>query len=240
MIRAGFASDKQHAISLFKTTPCGTCTASLTLAGFGTQPIPDAICDDTIQHTVDFAAYYLQKALALLLDTTCTDMNHAKSIIGKQLSKLNDSVSFISRKTGQGVYLAGTVCYVIQEQYTCVTFGNAYACHWYMQKETPLVPWEPGQPEPYYIEDAIGGKVAWEPKFYDGMLPVGSQLLCMTQPPPEELLSGLMSKLIHTNQVVLPVSIYKGLIRNGIPLAVQSIAQAADYGKPEEEDEKDG
>ena len=231
MIKAGSATDKQHAVALWKTAESEACTAGLTLAGFATHPMPGCIHDDAVQEAINFAAYYLQMALIPLLDQDCVDLEVAKKQIGTQLSKLNDSISYLSRKMGQGIYLAGTVCYIAGEQYICQAFGNARIYRWEQGIGTLQSKLPASVLDGPYITDAIGGKALWTADFCEGTLPANTQLLCVTAPPPEDLLSNVMSKLIHTNQTVLPVSIYKGIEHTGVPIAVLTIAQAVDYRK---------
>ena len=230
MIRCGFASDKENATCLYKTSIDGDIAAGLMLTGFGTPPVPGAICDNPIQKTVDFAATYFQKVMDTLLEQEYTDLEAVKSILLQKCAKLNDNLAHISRSVGFGVYLTGTICYVANERFICLPFGGAYACVWDRENFTPLTNKALPEQDPLYIRDALGGAITWPGAFDEGTLAVGSQILCMTQPPPEGLLEPLMSRLIHTNQVVLPASIYKGLERGIMPLAVLNIAQAANLG----------
>ena len=230
MIKAGSATDSQHAYALWKTTECG-CAAGITLGVFSTEPIPGAISDDIPQEALNFAVHYLQKILITLLDQECKDMNQAKALIGKQLKKLNDSISYISRKTGQGIYMSGTVCYIAERKYICQAFGDARIYFWQNGQGTIQSKKTKEALDGPYITDAIGGPAVWAADFCEGPFEEGSQLICTTVPPTEEPLQAVMASLIHTNQTVLPVSIYKILEHAGIPIAVLTIAQTVDYRK---------
>lgn len=239
MVRAGFASDKKAALALYKTTESGQCTAGLILAAYGSQPIPGAVSTDVIQKAMEFGAHYIQKAMSNLLDKDNTDLEYAKKLLENHLSKLNDSMAYITRHTGQAIYLSGAVCYIVENKAICLPFGNTYACVWFDGRARQLRNKAlPENADEQYIRDAIGGMKKWVGICDEADLPVGAQLLCMTQKPPDSLLPSLMSELIHTNQVVLPVSIYKGLQRTGIPLAVLDIAQTADYNTSPKEGAK--
>lgn len=232
MIRAGFAADKENAVCLYKTSEDGQLCGGIMLAGIGTKPMAGAICDDAVQRVVDFAAYYLQKTIDLLLDKSCADTEYAANLIFHQLSKLNDNISYITRHIGQGVYLSGVACYVAAERFICLPFGGVHSYLWDNEQILPLMVMPENNNEPHpYIWGTLGGTVTFNTMIFKGCLLVGHQLLFMTQQPPEHLLNGIMSELIHTNQVVVPVSVYKGLERGQMPLAVLNIAQAANLRK---------
>ena len=223
MIRAGYVKDNKNAACLQKISEDGQYCCSAMLVGFGTQPMAGAICDDAVQRIVGFVAYYLQKTFELLL-SKAMDTEQASGLLLHQLTKFNENISYVSRHIGQGLYVTGCICYVAQEQFICLPFGGAHAYLWDNKEILPLaeMPEENG-----YILNALGGAALFNTVIAKGNLPVGHQLLCMTQQPPENLLEGIMSELIRTNQVVVPTTVYRGLERKELPLAVINIAQAA-------------
>ena len=225
MIRVGFVSDKENAVSLCKAQPDSPYAAGIALAGFGTQPMPGAVCDDAIQQAVNFTAHYIQKALDVLQEKECSDMIQARQFLARQLEKLNGSIAYFGKSVGQGIYLAGTVCYVAGDQFTCLSFGGGCAYLWDGKAVTPLTT-DPN-PDPKYIRNAIGGTNTWSGIAAEGTLGGGHQLLCMTQQPPEELLPAIMATLIHTNPGYVVTSVYSGMGATDIPIAVLDIMQAA-------------
>lgn len=235
-IRAGAIFDEQVSISLFNIDHDAQYVGGAVLTGFGTKPIPGAICDDPIPRVIGFTAHHLQRVLKGLLERKVTDMAYAKQMLSVQLSKINDSINYINRNIGQGVYITGVVCYVAEEKYICLPFGGSYAYLWtgneLVQQKNQFVQFE----DPLYIYDALGGGNSWTAIFEEGQFPVGAQLLCMTKQPPEGLLESTMTALTHTNQEIVATNLHSGLPQGDIPRAVLNIAQAANYQSSKKEE----
>lgn len=226
MIKAGFASDNANAISVYKLADNGTYAAGLVLAGYGTKPIPGAICDDAIQKAVDFTALQLQRSLTHLLDRRCEDFEYAKKLLTGKLDKLHETVLILQRSFGQGIYLAGVVCYIAGEHFICLPFGGAYAFLWdggNAHSVTNDAVRDNGLP---YIYDAIGGGTTFPATFAEGRLQDAMHLLCMTQMPPNDLLSPIVDALQQTDLKIAAYSIHKGLNSEVMPTAVLAFTQA--------------
>lgn len=223
MIRIGTTADKEHACCLYKITNDGTHAIAILLTGFGTTPIPGAVCDDGIQQAMNFAAHYLQKTAEMLLVEPYQPMDYARNLLRKQLVKLNDSTLYISRHLGQGIYLSGAVCYIENDRYISIHFGRTFAFSWDGEQFHDLTP-EEIRDDPY-IRNALGGTIAWEGVIAEGKLPVRHQLLYASETLNEDILGGMKEELLHANQAVLPRTVYKNLRRGDYPLAVMNLAQ---------------
>ena len=233
-IRAGALADNA-AISMYKIEQNGQFLGGAILSGFGTKPIPGAICDDAIARVVEFTAHHIQRVINGLLERQVADMHYAQQVLKAQLQKINDSVNYVNRYMGQAVYITGVICYVAHERYLCLPFGGSHAYLWTGTEFTPQKNQNDHYEDPLYIYDAIGGGNAWTAIFQEGEFPVGSQLLCMTQRPPEGLMEKAMGVLTHTNQEIVASTLHEGLPVGNIPRAVLNIAQAAHLSNPNAE-----
>lgn len=244
MIRVGFASDPQNAFSLYNTARDGYFSAGVVLAGFGTEPIPGAICDDGIAKAVQFAAHHIQKVLSALLQKESEDMTFIQSAIMKQLGKISSSVSYISNVMGQGIYLSGCVVFTAGEKYFCIPFGGACAYLWdgshFADISSPL-----SSADQNYIRDALGGPLKWgylngrtmeHTESLCGPLPTGAQLMCMTCEPPKGVLPVVMENLASTDQSFVAITIHDSFYDNEVPVAVLDFLQAPDFASKEVND----
>lgn len=231
MIRFGFASDEENAISLCKTH--NQFSAGFVLAGYGTKPLPGAVCDDAIHRCVTFTALYIQKAIDVLLKHECADLNHAKEAIRLQIERISSRISFFSTRIGQGIYLGGSVFYAVGEQFICLPFGGGCAYHWDESRFLQLRNTALTEADPKYIPDAIGGMTPWTAAFDEGTLTDGTQLLLTTQMPLQGLLSSVMAALAHHDPEYVAGVIYNSLEKTEMPHAVLSIIQTAEPRKEE-------
>lgn len=238
MIRLGYASDKDNALALCKQTQDGQFAAGFVLAGFGTLPMPGEICDNAVHRVVQYTACNLQKVLDALLEKNCTQMDVAKDVISRYMKLINKGVRYFNINVGQGVYVAGSICYVAGEQFISLPFGggSVQLCHGTHIKSFANLALS-DRADPKYIWDAIGGSVEWDAVFDEGILPVGAQLICSTQAPTEELLQTTVNSLIHTNQAAFADIVHNNLERKEMPLAVLVIAQMAGSIKKGESDD---
>ena len=226
MIRAGFASDKHNAISCYKVTDAGTMACGFMLAGFGTKPPAGVICDDGIQKCVDFAAVQLQRAFQNLSDKQCEDFEVVKTFLGKQLDRISACTAIFSRGIGQGIYLAGTVLYVIGEHYICLPFGGAYACIADTKNILSVLRNKATIEGDHYVRDALGGRQTFPYIFEEGRLRDGQHLLCMTQAPSDDLLNSIIPTLDKADLKMASYAIYTGMDSQIVPVAVQIVSQA--------------
>ena len=226
MIRVGATADKEHACCLYKTTADGTHGVAILLTGFGTEAMPGTVCDDAIQKTVNFAAHYLQRTAQMFLAEPQPPTEYIKTLMRKQLVKLNDSVHHISNHLGQGVYLSGVFCYLADKQFVSIHFGRTFAFLWDGENFSDLTP-EEIRNDPY-IRNALGGTLAWEGVVAEGVFPAKHQLLFTSEAITEQALNGMKEELRHANQVVIPRTGYKNLRRGEYPLAVLNLTQTVD------------
>lgn len=226
-LRAGATADQSNAISAYKISDDEKFLGGLALTGFGTKPIPGAICDDAIQRVVSFSAHHIQRILVGLIERQVEDMAYAQEVLSVQLGKANDSINYISQKTGQGLYVGGVICYAVGWQYICLPFGGCRAYLW--DGETFQL--QKNKTPPYiddaYIYDALGGGNVWTATFDSGTLAVGSHLLCMTHPPQEGTMEKALATLSATDPQLVADNIYAGITRNTLPTALLAIHQAA-------------
>lgn len=232
MIRFGFTSDSENAVSLCKSVK--QFSAGFVLAGYGTKPIPGTVCDDAIHKAVKFTALYIQKAIDVLIKRECTDLNHAKEVLRLQIERISSRISLFGTKIGQGIYLGGAVFYAVGEKFICLPFGGGYACHWDENRCLQLRNTALTETDPRYIQDAIGGVATWTASFDEGTLMAGTQLLLTTQEPLQGVLSSVMAASAHHDPEYVSGAIYNSLEKNEMPHAVLSIVQTEEARKEEQ------
>ena len=225
MIQAGFAADSRNAVGLYKTEDRGTYAGGLILAGFGTFPPPGAICDDAIQKVMEFNAVQLQNSLEHMLEQRCEDMEHAKKLLTSKLNRLNESISFLQRSFGQGIYLCGAICYIAGEHYICLPFGGACAYIWEDNSYHALTNAAAPKDQMHYIYDALGGSKEMPVSFAEGYLREAMHMVLVTQPAPEDLINSMMKALSVADAKLTSYEFHRGLDSRIMPTAVLTISQ---------------
>lgn len=228
-LRVGTASDDRHAISMAISKD--TVAAGFALAGFGTVPHPGCVSDDPITYAIQYTAHHIQRVLSVLVNREMNDAEGAGEALHRQMHKINDSINYINQHLGHSSYLAGCVCYVVGEQYQCLPFGGAAAYLCSQNQITPIK--NQMHPNSVYVYDAIGGNNLLPIAFEIGTLPVGSQIICTTQPVQEGLLEEMLQTLTATNPQYAAEYIHATIQEQNLPIAVLDILQAAHFtGKP--------
>lgn len=225
-IHLGCMADNKTTYSFCKTQ--GQFAAGAVLSGFGTNPLPGAVCDDAIQKAVVYAAQWLQKVFDAMLEHQVEDLAYAQEVLTIQLGKLNNGITYLSRNFGQGIYLSGSISYVAGETFICLPFGggSAYLLNGGMTVEMKNKA-QPN-PDPLYIFDAIGGANTLAVAFDKASLSVGNYLILSSRPLQDELLRASFFDLAAlTDPQYAAESIYKAAFTQDMPLAIATIAPSA-------------
>lgn len=231
MIRIGYHANP-NTIALCKSTENGSHTAGFILSGFGTCPAPGEICDNGIERALQFAAHYLQKAIDALFSAKAS-VEQAQSYLLHQLERINANISYFNRNIGQGIYLAGVLCYFDGDRYICVPFGGGRAYLWENGAISTIGNHKPDDP---YIRDALGGMMTHQNMFFIavGTLPIGAHIICATVDIPHDQIAPVMANL----SAVEPQFVVSELSGNStdydIPLALIDFAMHPDQRKEED------
>lgn len=229
MIRADNVSDTNNAVSLYKIQNNGQFAAGITLTGFGTHPIPGAVTTNAVEKAVHFAANNIQEIMDLLLSKKCDDMEQAQYLLLQQMRKTSANITKINRSIGQGTYIAGAVCYIAKKRFICLPFGGGYACLYDGDHVIPLHNNALQKNLPTgYIWDAIGGAAGWKAAFTEGTMPIGSQMILMTETPPEALLQSAVTTYANADPARVATSIYDGLQGSRTQKAVLTLTRTVD------------
>lgn len=227
MTRIGYTADKQNAVSICKTV--NQCTAGFILSGFGTCPAPGAICDNAIERVLNFASHYLQKAFDVLFSVQAKT-DKASTYLLHHMERINANIGSINLNIGQGVYLAGVVCYFNDSDYICLPFGG---CSTYIWNQGQLSLMDGQVPNDRYIRDALGGGPKWSAPLLKGTLPDGAQLLCSTDPLCQALIAPAMESLASVEPQFVVDSVFQYLTSGELPITLMSFAQFPDLEKEE-------
>lgn len=242
-IRLGYSADKNNTFVLHKNQ--GKFSAGILLTGFATKPIPGAICDNALLRAINFTGAHLQKVLEALMGKKVEDMNYAKEVLTRQLHKLNDSVNYIGRNVGQGIYLSGVIVYIVHEDFLCLPFGGSHAYLWNGTQIAPLKNQMLQNPDLIYIYDALGGTNCLPIAFQQGTLPVGYHIVCCSHEPTPGMMEPILKMVAATNAQFVAEALYSDMEKLNAfsselttPLALLTFMQAPHFtGKEEPEQE---
>ena len=228
MILTAMAAEQNMAVAACKTDITGHLAGAVLLAGFGTKPIPGAVCDDGIQKSVAFATHSLQAVLNELLNTGCDDLEAVQVALNNQMNWVNKNIAWFGSHIGQGIYLAGTVCYIADDRYICLPFGGATVRHWSESALTALTNKATENADISYIYDALGCIRRANGIFCSGTLAEGEQIICMSQSPELNLIPAIMQDAAHASPEFVTTSVYAGLHTGTVPRAALVIARMPD------------
>ncbi len=234
MIHFGLEAQEENARSLCKCWNNNTIAAGIVLTGYGTKPMPGCICDDGIQKVLDYATQRLQAVFDYVEQEQTQDMQAIAKLFEKQMGKINEGIIYFNRKVGQGAYLGGVVCLVIDTSFIILPFGGGCAYVWNGTELTRIQNPALANYNDGLIRDALGGAGRWPAKFTAGTLPIGSHLLCMTGEPNIEETTNAFMSLMQTDAKKLSTFFQRGLLEtSATPAAVLDFYQSPDMA-PEE------
>ena len=181
----GMAIDRSgKAICAGKTWAVSGGTAGVLLYGFGTRPPADAVCTDGIRKSLENTA----KTVLAAMDTAASsasgsDLRYVWATTADALRNANDQICSLSAFLGQGLYIGGTIVYIVRNQYFLYTFGGAASYIWDGSSLVPLVLLDSDG----LIRDALGNHNALrEPQVLFASVKAGSRLILTSLPLPDE------------------------------------------------------
>ncbi len=161
-------------------------TAGVMLAGYGTVPDRNAVCQDGIEQSVNGCAAIIMTAIDKLF-TMPKDIQILDGIV-----TANDHIRKFAHYIGQGIYIDGVITFFSGMKFTCIPFGNA-AVYAGANLRTMA---EPNQ------RNAIGCAEIWQGAVLSGELT--EPLICTTEALPnlaqcQQLIADNIS--VHRNAI---------------------------------------
>lgn len=229
MLRIGFFTDKNNAISLQRTSYDMQTSIGYILSGFGTTPPVDHICDDGLRRVLAFAGERLQKAMNEVFDRQCTDMDTVSKYLSKVMETINQGIRYFNNMTGQGSFLCGTVYFISGNEYIVLPFGGGKA---YLANSENIVEiLGSGIEEHDYnlIYNALGGTPSWSETFIQGELPFGWHILCTTYYPDTKIVKSVLNSMHQGDPTMVADTIGQNIAEHAcVSVAVQDILRVQD------------
>lgn len=156
----------------------GDVGAGILLTGYGTAPDPDAVDSSGLEQAVKCAMGFLTGGIDQTLSSNGRlDLRYAAAKILDALQSANRQIRQYGRYVGQGVYVGGTVTYIIPGgQYLLAPFGGCAA----YTADSSLQVTRQGDTGEKYVTDALGCRETWSGKFWQGTLSQDCRLICLS------------------------------------------------------------
>lgn len=232
MLRIGYFTDENNAISLHRISSDAQSSIGYVLSGFGTTPPVDCICDDGLRKVLLFAGERLQKAMNEVFDRQCTDMDTVAKYISRVLQSVNQGIRYFNAMSGQGSFLCGVIYFICEADYILLPFGGGKA---YLANNENIVEICGSTVEDHdynLIHNALGGMSSWSENFTQGELPSGWRILCMTDQPDTDAVKSVLNSMHQGNPAMVASSIGSNIAQHAcVPVAVQDILRIQDAVK---------
>lgn len=237
MLRIGFFTDENNAISLHRTSSDMHSSIGYVLSGFCTKPPVDRICDDGLRKVLLFAGERLQKAMNEVLERQCTDMDTISRYLSKVLETINQGIRYFNNMSGQGSFLCGVIYFVSEPDYIVLPFGGGKV---YLANNENIVEILGSTVEEHdynLIHNALGGTPSWSENFVQGELPFGWHMLCATDQPDDGAIKTALSSMHQGDPIMVASTIGQNIAEHAcVSVAVQDVLRLQDPVK-ESDDE---